>query len=97
MAASLPMQGLCVVERADGVAAAFAGRLFALLGAETVMAEPPEGSALRRTAPFLPGGKVSALFAYHAVGQAQRGLRWRGRAGRAARGRDDPARRYARG
>ena len=69
MATTLPMQGLRVVERADGVAAAFAGRLLALLGAETVMAEPPAGSALRRTAPFLPGGRASALFAYYAAGK----------------------------
>ena len=33
------------------------------------MAEPPQGSALRRAPPFLPGGKVSALFAYHAAGK----------------------------
>ncbi len=64
-----PLHGLRVVERADGVAGAFAGRLLALLGAQTVMAEPPEGCALRRVAPLLPDGAGSALFAYHAAGK----------------------------
>lgn len=64
-----PLQGIRVVERADGVAAAFAGRLLSLLGAETVIAEPPEGSALRRAVPLMPENAGSALFAYHAAGK----------------------------
>ncbi len=58
-----PLDGIRVVERASGVAAAYAGRLLAAMGAEVFMAEPPDHSPLRREAPFLPGGG-SALFAY---------------------------------
>ncbi|MDF0599139.1 CoA transferase [Psychromarinibacter sp. C21-152] len=61
-----PLDGIRVVERASGVAAAYAGRLLAAMGAEVFMAEPPEHSPLRREAPFLPGGG-SALFAYLAA------------------------------
>ncbi|WP_425053418.1 CoA transferase [Psychromarinibacter sp. S121] len=61
-----PLDGIRVVERASGVAAAYAGRLLAAMGAEVFMAEPPDHSPLRREAPFLPGGG-SALFAYLAA------------------------------
>lgn len=67
-AAPLPLSGIRVLERADGVAAAYAGRMLAALGAETIMVEPAKGSALRREAPFLPGG-ASATFAYLAAGK----------------------------
>ncbi len=64
-----PLKGIRVVEWSDGVAAAYAGRLLAALGAETILAERPEGSRLRKTAPLLPDSEVSALFSYLAIGK----------------------------
>ncbi|UOM32671.1 CaiB/BaiF CoA-transferase family protein [Acuticoccus sp. I52.16.1] len=70
MSTDKPLTGITVVEHARSVAAAYAGRLLAAMGAEVVMVEPPEGSALRREPPFLDHEEgVSALFAYHAVGK----------------------------
>jgi crotonobetainyl-CoA:carnitine CoA-transferase CaiB-like acyl-CoA transferase len=64
-----PLTDLRVVVRASGVAAAYAGRLLAAMGAETILLEPPQGSPLRREPPFLDGSdQVSALFAYLAAG-----------------------------
>jgi crotonobetainyl-CoA:carnitine CoA-transferase CaiB-like acyl-CoA transferase len=58
------------VEHASGVAAAYAGRLLAAMGADTVMVEPPDGNPLRREPPFLgPSSSQSALFAYLAAGK----------------------------
>jgi crotonobetainyl-CoA:carnitine CoA-transferase CaiB-like acyl-CoA transferase len=61
------LAGLRVVECGDGVAAAYAGKLFADLGADVVKVEPPAGDATRRRGPF-PGGTVhrerSGLFLY---------------------------------
>ena len=48
------LDGLVVVELAEGVAGAYAGRLLADLGAHVVLVEPPGGSQLRRLGPF-PG------------------------------------------
>jgi len=59
VASSGPLQGVSVVEVARGaadVATAWCGRLLGQLGATVVVAEPPEGSALRTRAPLLPGG-----------------------------------------
>ena len=68
-----PLAGLRVVVHASGVAAAYAGRLLAGMGASTVWLEPPAGSPLRLEPPFLPGnGRVSALFAYVAAGTESR-------------------------
>ncbi|HEY4069078.1 MAG TPA: CoA transferase [Burkholderiaceae bacterium] len=67
--ADQPLAGCRVVERARGVAAAYAGRLLAAMGAQVVMLEPPDGSPLRRAAPLLEGSGESALFAYLAAGK----------------------------
>src|SRR5690606_2172096 len=67
--AALPLSGCRVLERSRTVAAAYAGRLFAAMGAQVVMLEPEEGSPLRRAAPLLQGSGESALFAYLAVGK----------------------------
>jgi crotonobetainyl-CoA:carnitine CoA-transferase CaiB-like acyl-CoA transferase len=72
-----PLTGLRVVANASGVAAAYAARLLGTLGAQTTLVEPPQGSPLRRLAPFLDAlesgeGRVSALFAYLAAGAASR-------------------------
>ena len=61
---SLPLAGCRVLEHSRTVAAAYAGRLLAAMGATVVMAEPPEGSLLRTAPPMLEGTGHSALFAY---------------------------------
>ena len=47
-----PYSGIKVIDT-TGLTGAYATRLFAGLGAEVVRLEPPEGSALRRLAPFV--------------------------------------------
>ena len=64
----LPLSGCRVLERSNTVAAAYAGRMLAALGAQVVMLEPPGGSSLRRAPPLIDDGE-SALFAYLAVGK----------------------------
>ena len=64
-----PLAGCRVVERSRSVAAAYAGRLLAAMGARVVMLEPEGGSALRHAPPWLEGSGESALFAYLAVGK----------------------------
>ena len=67
-----PLSGLRVAVHASGVAAAYAARMLATMGAEATLIEPPQGSALRREPPFLPGSEVSAQFAYLAAGMTSR-------------------------
>jgi crotonobetainyl-CoA:carnitine CoA-transferase CaiB-like acyl-CoA transferase len=64
----IPLSGLRVIVHAEGVAAAYAARMLSTMGADTVLVEPPHGSALRREPPFLPDSEVSALFAYLTAG-----------------------------
>lgn len=66
---TLPLAGCRVVEISRTVAAAYAGRLLATLGADVTMLEPPGGSPLRAAAPMLEGDDGSALFAYLACGK----------------------------
>lgn len=65
-----PLEGLRVLELATGVAGPYAGRLFAMLGATVVKAEPPQGDPAR-TQPVddsaLTG--VSPLFVYLNAGK----------------------------
>jgi crotonobetainyl-CoA:carnitine CoA-transferase CaiB-like acyl-CoA transferase len=63
-----PLTNLRLIVRADGVAAAYAARLLGTMGAEVILLEPAQGSALRSEPPFLPSSQVSALFAYLAAG-----------------------------
>lgn len=65
----LPLSGCRVIERSRSVAAAYAGRLLAAMGAEVVMLEPGEGSPLRHAPPLLEDTGESALFAYLALGK----------------------------
>ncbi len=65
---ALPLSGCRVVEHSGNVAAAYAGRLLATLGATVVLVEPPQGSALRSAPPILESGQ-SALFAYLSAGK----------------------------
>src|SRR4051794_8272872 len=57
---SLPLDGLRVVDLADGVAA-LTGRLLADLGADVVRVEPPSGAPARRRAPLVAGVGVQHL------------------------------------
>ncbi|MCK9562929.1 MAG: CoA transferase [Bacteroidales bacterium] len=67
---NLPLAGCRVIEHSRTVAAAYAGRLLAVMGAEVVMIEPPAGSVLRKAPPLLDDGAgPSALFAYLAAGK----------------------------
>lgn len=66
---TLPLAGCRVIERSRTVAAAYAGRLLAAMGAQVVMLEPATGSPLRRAAPILEDTDESALFAYLAAGK----------------------------
>ncbi|RYF71454.1 MAG: CoA transferase, partial [Comamonadaceae bacterium] len=74
-AADLPLAGCRVVECSHSVAAAYAGKLLAAMGAQVLMLEPPGGSPLRQAPPWLDGSEgsdgrgESALFAYLAVGK----------------------------
>ncbi len=66
----LPLSGCRIVERSRTVAAAYAGRMLAAMGADVVMLEPSAGTSLRKAAPLLDGTGESALFAYLAVGKS---------------------------
>lgn len=70
MSAFPPLANIRVIVHAQGVAATYAGRLLATLGASVTLVEPESGSPLRREAPFLPGSEVSATFAYLTAGMA---------------------------
>jgi benzylsuccinate CoA-transferase BbsE subunit len=60
----LPLSGCRVVENSRSVAAAYAGRLLAAMGATVVMLEPKEGSPLRTAPPLVKDGGPSALFGF---------------------------------
>ena len=66
-----PLAGFTVIENAEGVAAAYAGRLMAVMGATVIKVEPPgEGSALRRAGPLLTQEPpATALFHYLNAGK----------------------------
>ena len=49
-----PWSGVRVVEL-TGLTGAYATRMWAALGAEVVVVEPPEGHVLRHLPPFAPG------------------------------------------
>lgn len=61
------LAGIRVLELANPYTA-YCGKLFADMGADVVLIEPPGGSVLRREAPFIadePGLERSLAFAYH--------------------------------
>ncbi|HZY60713.1 MAG TPA: CoA transferase, partial [Candidatus Binataceae bacterium] len=67
-----PLSQLLVIEGGEGIAAAFAGRLLADLGAEVIKVEPPEGDITRRRGPFrgdFPDPENSGLFLYLNAGK----------------------------
>jgi len=60
-----PLAGFTVIEHAEGVAASYAGRMLAVMGASVIKVEPPAGSALRTSEPLLTSEPpASALFHY---------------------------------
>jgi crotonobetainyl-CoA:carnitine CoA-transferase CaiB-like acyl-CoA transferase len=64
---SLPLAGISVVECGEGVAAAYAAKLMALLGADVIKVEPPDGDLARFRGPFFddhPDPNLSGLFLY---------------------------------
>src|SRR5947209_7355338 len=66
------LAGLRVVECGGGVAAAYAAKLLADLGAEVVKVEPPEGDYTRLRGPFpgtVPNREASGLFIYLNAGK----------------------------
>lgn len=65
---NLPLSGYTVIERSQSVAAAYAGRLLAMMGAKVCIIESKTGTPLRQASPLLPDGQ-SALFAYLAAGK----------------------------
>jgi len=68
-ATGAPLAGFTAVVSASGVAAAYAGRLLGVMGAQTILLEPPGGTPLRREPPFLDTEeRAGALFAYLAAG-----------------------------
>lgn len=76
-----------VLELGASIAAATCGRFLRHLGAEVITIEPPGGSALRDSPPFLPGvdqPRRSALFAALAAGKEHRRLATETDHGRAA-------------
>ena len=68
--ADYPLAGCRVIEHSRTVAAAYAGRLLAAMGASVVIVEPPEGSPLRTAPPLLDATGHSALFAYLSAGKS---------------------------
>lgn len=76
-----PLHGLTVVERTHTVAGAYAARLLAVLGADTVVVEPPEGHRLREQLPLVAAG-LSSIFAYLSAGKRSVVLDLREPAGR---------------
>ncbi|OGA52975.1 MAG: hypothetical protein A3G24_24020, partial [Betaproteobacteria bacterium RIFCSPLOWO2_12_FULL_62_13] len=66
-----PLRGFTVIEHAEGVAASYAGRMLAVMGATVIKVEAPgEGSALRRSEPLLTREPAaSALFHYLNAGK----------------------------
>ncbi len=63
----LALRGVRVVECGEGVAAAFAAKLMALMGADVIKVEPPQGDLARRRGPYFGGvtdPNLSGLFLY---------------------------------
>lgn len=71
-----PLDGLRVLELADGPSGGFCGRQFAAWGADVVMLEPPGGGPLRQAAPrwSLDGAHGSAAFDVLACGKRSAAL-----------------------
>jgi len=79
------LQGIKVVEVAQGVAGPFCGRFLAALGARVIKVErPPEGDWSRKVGPFLPGdirSECSALYLYNNMGKESVLVDWETKSG----------------
>lgn len=64
-----PLSGCRVLEISCTVAAAYAGRMLAAMGATVIMLEAPGGTPLRSAPPLLDGTQHSALFAFLSAGK----------------------------
>ena len=69
-----PLGGVRVLELADGVAAAYCGRQFALWGADVVVLEPEEGSCLRRMGPLVEVGAALESLLWQTVAANKRAM-----------------------
>ena len=66
------LDGLRVLEIAEGISGPYCGKFFAGLGAEVVKIEPPQGDASRKVGPFpkdTPNPEASGLFLYLNTGK----------------------------
>ncbi len=66
------LDGLVVVERAEGIAGPVCGKLMAGFGAEVIKVEPPRGDVSRTLGPFrddVPDPEASGLFLYLNAGK----------------------------
>ena len=66
------LDGLVVVERAEGIAGPVCGKLMAGFGAEVIKVEPPRGDVSRTLGPFrddVPNPEASGLFLYLNAGK----------------------------
>ncbi|HJO59302.1 MAG TPA: CoA transferase, partial [SAR202 cluster bacterium] len=76
----LPLNGIKVVETAQGVSGPYAAKLLASLGAEVIKVELPEGDWSRKAPPFLSETnhtESSALYLYNNTGKKSVVLDWR--------------------
>ena len=70
--AAAALEGLIIVERAEGIAGPLCGKLMAGFGAEVIKVEPPTGDASRTLGPFpddVPDPEASGLFLYLNAGK----------------------------
>ena len=70
--AARALEGLVVVERAEGIAGPLCGKLLAGFGAEVIKVEPPTGDVSRTLGPFPdddPDPEASGLFLYLNAGK----------------------------
>ena len=65
-----PLNTIRIAVHAHGVGAAYAARMLGTTGAECLLVEGLDGSALRREKPLLPGSETSATFAYLTAGMS---------------------------
>jgi crotonobetainyl-CoA:carnitine CoA-transferase CaiB-like acyl-CoA transferase len=76
----LPLNGIQVIEVAQGVAGPFCGKFLAALGARVIKVErPPEGDWSRKVGPFVPGddpSECSALYLYNNMGKESALINW---------------------
>ena len=69
-----PLAGVRVLELADGVAAAYCGRQFALWGADVVVLEPEGGSPLRHLGPHARTGRGAESLLWQTVAANKRAI-----------------------